>query len=63
MEAAGIINNFPYLVIRDICDYCNAYTGDKWQRSATATAAKERQEIIRGEEVEILIPLAQNGFQ
>ena len=30
MEAVGLINNFPYLVIRGICDYLDLYKNKEW---------------------------------
>ncbi|KAF5725136.1 Pfs domain-containing protein [Fusarium mundagurra] len=39
MEAAGIVNSVPCLVIRGISDYCDANKNDKWQEYAAATAA------------------------
>ncbi|EKG21653.1 hypothetical protein MPH_01021 [Macrophomina phaseolina MS6] len=55
IEAAGMINNFPCLIIRGISDYCDSNNNDRWQRSATATAAafgKELLEVVRRKEVE-----------
>lgn len=55
MEAAGLMNNFPCLVIRGICDYSDTHKNDTWQRYAAATAAayaKELLEIIPGKEIE-----------
>ncbi|KAI8309019.1 hypothetical protein K4K59_009491 [Colletotrichum sp. SAR11_240] len=31
MEAAGLMNNFPCLVIRGICDYADAHKNKQWQ--------------------------------
>ncbi|CAG9982607.1 unnamed protein product [Clonostachys byssicola] len=39
MEAAGVMNTFPCLVIRGICDYSDSYKNEKWQEYAAATAA------------------------
>ncbi|KAM0209438.1 hypothetical protein ACHAQI_006485, partial [Fusarium lateritium] len=39
MEAAGLANTFPCLVIRGICDYADSHKNDRWQRYASATAA------------------------
>lgn len=39
MEAAGLMNNFPCMVIRGICDYADAYKNDAWQKYAATTAA------------------------
>jgi nucleoside phosphorylase len=39
MEAAGVLNSRPCLVIRGICDYSDAHKNDVWQEYAAATAA------------------------
>ncbi|KAH8122267.1 hypothetical protein LI328DRAFT_157702 [Trichoderma asperelloides] len=39
MEAAGVINTVDCLVIRGICDYCDAQKNDVWQAYAAAAAA------------------------
>ncbi|KAL7921611.1 hypothetical protein ACQKWADRAFT_117177 [Trichoderma austrokoningii] len=39
MEAAGIMNIFPSLVIRGICDYADAFKNKLWQEYAAAAAA------------------------
>ncbi|KAF7181190.1 hypothetical protein CNMCM7691_000319 [Aspergillus felis] len=55
MEAAGLMNDFPCLVIRGICDYADSHKNKQWQRYAAATAAayaKELLGIIPPEEVE-----------
>lgn len=39
MEAAGIMNIIPCLVIRGICDYADSHKNDEWQEYAAATAA------------------------
>ncbi|KAF5682797.1 ankyrin protein 3 [Fusarium denticulatum] len=39
MEAAGIANSMPYLVIRGISDYCDGNKNDEWHEYAAATAA------------------------
>lgn len=30
MEAAGLSNDFPCVVIRGICDYSDSYKNDEW---------------------------------
>ncbi|KAL7781695.1 pfs domain-containing protein [Trichoderma afarasin] len=55
MEAAGLMNNFPCLVIRGICDYADTHKNDRWQNYAAATAAafaKELLNAIDGDDVE-----------
>ena len=39
MEAAGLMNDFPCLVIRGICDYADSHKNDQWQPYAAASAA------------------------
>jgi nucleoside phosphorylase len=39
MEAAGVMNTIPCLVIRGICDYADSHKNDVWQEYASATAA------------------------
>ncbi|ORY67765.1 ankyrin repeat-containing domain protein [Pseudomassariella vexata] len=55
MEAAGLMNNFPCIVVRGICDYADSHKNDRWQRYAAATAAayaKEFLGVVPGEDVE-----------
>jgi nucleoside phosphorylase len=46
MEAAGLMNSFPCLVIRGICDYADSHKNDQWQRYAAATAAAYAKELL-----------------
>jgi hypothetical protein len=39
MEAAGLVNNFPCIVVRGICDYADSHKNDEWQNYAAAAAA------------------------
>ena len=39
MEAAGLMDNFPCVVIRGICDYSDTHKNDVWQGYAAAAAA------------------------
>lgn len=39
MEAAGLMNTFPCLVVRGISDYCDKHKNDGWHPYASATAA------------------------
>lgn len=39
MEAAGLINNFPCMVIRGISDYADSHKNDAWQNYAAPTTA------------------------
>ncbi|KAK8043706.1 kinesin light chain 3 [Apiospora rasikravindrae] len=53
MEAAGLMNSFPCLVVRGICDYANAHKNKRWQPYAAATAAAYAKELLS-----IIPPLA-----
>jgi nucleoside phosphorylase len=46
MEAAGLIDNFPCLVIRGICDYADSHKNTRWQAYAAATAAACAKELL-----------------
>ncbi|PQE07749.1 Ankyrin repeat protein [Rutstroemia sp. NJR-2017a BVV2] len=46
MEAAGLMNNFPCIVIRGICDYADSHKNDGWQRDAAAVAAAVFKELL-----------------
>ena len=46
MEAAGLMDSFPCLVIRGICDYADSHKNDTWQRYAAATAAAFAKEFL-----------------
>ncbi|THX30706.1 hypothetical protein D6D10_08573 [Aureobasidium pullulans] len=47
MEAAGLMNNFPCLVIRGTCDYGDEHKNDDWQNYAAITAAGFAKEFLR----------------
>ena len=60
MEAAGLMNNFPCLVVRGICDYADSHKNKRWQSFAAATAAsfaKEILSIIPSQDVRSLAPI------
>jgi nucleoside phosphorylase len=46
MEAAGILNNFPCLVIRGICDYSDSHKNMAWQEHASVVAAAFTKELL-----------------
>ncbi|KAF4504998.1 hypothetical protein G6O67_006997 [Ophiocordyceps sinensis] len=46
MEAPGLMNHFPCLVIRGICDYADSHKDHRWQRYASATAAAFAKELL-----------------
>ncbi|KAK6336293.1 hypothetical protein TWF696_001855 [Orbilia brochopaga] len=56
MEAAGLINNFPCLVICGICNYADSHKNKGWQPYAAGNAAAYARElllVIPGTNVEI----------
>ena len=46
MEAAGLMNDFPCVVIRGICDYSDSHKNDAWQGYAAVTAASYAKELL-----------------
>lgn len=46
MEAAGLVDCFPCLVIRGICDYCDSHKNKGWQEYAAAVAAAYAKELL-----------------
>ncbi len=46
MEAAGLMNSFPCLVIRGICDYADSHKNKQWQPYAAAAAAGYMKELL-----------------
>lgn len=46
MEAAGLVDAFPCLVIRGICDYADSHKLKRWQPYAAATAAAFAKEFL-----------------
>lgn len=53
MEAAGLMDNFPCVVIRGICDYSDTHKNKRWQPYAAVTAAAYAKELLE------IIPAAQ----
>ncbi|KAJ5622285.1 hypothetical protein N7528_005517 [Penicillium herquei] len=54
MEAAGLMNNFPCIVIRGICDYADSHKNKDWQEYAAVRAsafAKEFLSFVQASEV------------
>jgi nucleoside phosphorylase len=46
MEAAGLMDSFPCLVVRGICDYADSHKNKRWQPYAAATAAAYAKEVL-----------------
>ncbi|KAK5325159.1 hypothetical protein LTR93_004636 [Exophiala xenobiotica] len=47
MEAAGLMDTFPCLVIRGICDYADSHKSKVWQPYAAAAAAAYMKDLLR----------------
>jgi nucleoside phosphorylase len=46
MEAAGLMNHFPCLVIRGICDYSDTHKNKEWQGYAALAAAAYTKDLL-----------------
>jgi nucleoside phosphorylase len=46
MEAAGLMNHFPCLVIRGICDYSDSHKNKEWQGYAAMAAASYAKDLL-----------------
>lgn len=46
MEAGGLMNHFPCLVIRGICDYSDTHKNNDWQGYAAMVAAAYAKDIL-----------------
>ncbi|GME39621.1 nucleoside phosphorylase domain-containing protein [Neofusicoccum parvum] len=46
MEAAGLMNRFPCLVIRGICDYSDSHKNKDWQGYAAMAAAAYAKDLL-----------------
>ncbi|OJJ46829.1 hypothetical protein ASPZODRAFT_43650, partial [Penicilliopsis zonata CBS 506.65] len=46
MEAAGLMDNFPSIAIRGICDYADSHKSKQWQEYAAVSAAAYAKELL-----------------
>jgi nucleoside phosphorylase len=46
MEAAGLMNHFPCLVIRGVCDYSDTHKNKEWQGYAAMVAAAYAKDLL-----------------
>lgn len=61
MEAAGLQDDSPFLVIRGICDYADSHKNKRWQPYAAGVAAAYAKELLRVvpvSDVELAPPVA-----
>ncbi|KAJ6780228.1 hypothetical protein PWT90_01955 [Aphanocladium album] len=47
MEAGGLMNHFPCLIIRGICDYSDTHKNKDWQGYAAMTAAAYAKDLLK----------------
>lgn len=47
MEAAGLMNHFPCMVVRGICDYSDSHKNKEWQGYAAMTAAAYTKDLLK----------------
>ena len=47
MEAAGLMNHFPCLVVRGICDYADSHKNKEWQGYAAMAAAAYTKDLLK----------------
>jgi hypothetical protein len=62
MEAAGLMDDFPCVIIRGICDYSDDHKNKVWQPYSAVVAAayaKDLLTVIHVQEVEIIKPAAE----
>ncbi|KAH6608258.1 ankyrin repeat [Trichoderma cornu-damae] len=46
MEAAGLMNDFPCIAIRGVCNYSDSHKNDEWRHYAASTAAAYARELL-----------------
>jgi nucleoside phosphorylase len=66
MEAAGLMNNVPCLIIRGICDYCDSHKNDDWHKYAALAAAAYARDVLlvlRPQRVDAMPPWAERVAQ
>ncbi|KAK2685805.1 hypothetical protein QWA68_014762 [Fusarium oxysporum] len=56
MEAAGVMDTFPCLVIRGICDYSDSHKNKGWQEYAALVAASYAKELLTSIPPQLLQP-------
>jgi nucleoside phosphorylase len=61
MEAAGLMDAFPCVVIRGVCDYADSHKNKQWQRYAAATAACYCKELLSIVDRQGIAELSQAG--
>jgi nucleoside phosphorylase len=57
MEAAGLMNSLPCIVIRGISDYADSHKNDDWKRYGALTSAAYARELLLVMEVQSVVTL------
>ncbi|KIL83583.1 hypothetical protein FAVG1_13203 [Fusarium avenaceum] len=57
MEAAGLMNSLPCIVIRGISDYADSHKNDDWKHYAALAAAAYARELLLVMEVQLVVAL------
>ncbi|KAJ5656585.1 Ankyrin repeat protein [Penicillium longicatenatum] len=47
MEVAGLMLDFPYIIIRGICDYADSHKNKQWQGYVALAVASYAKELLR----------------
>ncbi|KAK6532182.1 hypothetical protein TWF694_003342 [Orbilia ellipsospora] len=55
MEAAGLMDQFPCLVIRGICDYSDSHKNKRWQEYAATAAAVYARELLSAVSIQYVL--------
>ncbi|KAH7240019.1 uncharacterized protein BKA55DRAFT_542617 [Fusarium redolens] len=63
MEAGGVMDSFPCLVIRGICDYSDSHKNKGWQEYAALVAAAYAKELLISMPPELLQPWKRERVQ
>lgn len=57
MEAAGLVDQLPCLVVRGVCDYCDSHKSKEWQGYAALVAAAYTEILLQ------IVPVHYDKFQ
>ncbi|KAJ4002768.1 hypothetical protein NW766_012698 [Fusarium irregulare] len=57
MEAAGLMNSLPCIVIRGVSDYADSHKNDEWRKYAALSAAAYARELLLVMEVQSVVAL------
>ncbi|CBF82911.1 hypothetical protein AN3340.2 [Aspergillus nidulans FGSC A4] len=61
MEAAGLMDSFPCIVIRGVCDYADSHKNKRWQRTDPGQELRLRRHTIKHRVYLNVLPLAEGA--